>query len=339
MNKKVIPIVVRLKQNNNEIVQGIAQNDAGVIFDITVMDGLVPFDFSGYSIVALKIKKPDETFTYDSTSGSYVDIVDPTKGRLKINIPTSCTAQNGMHYCRVSFSSDESTLFEAMMFNYFVGEDPNAEDSEVIGTNEFPVLSNLIAQVSGMVNAETIRTNNEANREDAEAERQAGYEVMMQNLSTALAETQTALANANAMLEQVYQAIAQGGSIDVSDISALATKSYVEDKVTHLDFGDGTDKKGKLQIYWGEEDTLANLDIGELAYAFDTKRLYIGGENNAYPDWINEPCFIASTTAPVDSEEHPRNTDKLWIDTSGTAPVIKYYNGTNWVNCNTAVFA
>ena len=43
MNKKVIPIVVRLKQNNNEIIQGIAQNDAGVIFDITVMDGLVPF--------------------------------------------------------------------------------------------------------------------------------------------------------------------------------------------------------------------------------------------------------------------------------------------------------
>lgn len=334
MNKKVIPIVVRLKQNNNEIVQGIAQNDAGVIFDITVMDGLVPFDFSGYSIVALKIKKPDETFTYDSTSGSYVDIVDSTKGRLKINIPTSCTAQNGMHYCRVSFSSDESTLFEAMMFNYFVGEDPNAEDSEVIGTNEFPVLSNLIAQVSGMVNAETIRTNNEANREDAEAERQAGYEVMMQNLSTALAETQTALANANAMLEQVYQAIAQGGSIDVSDISALATKSYVQSELGDIDCGTPSARGNTiLHIYRGYEADIQGVQphIGELMYCTDTNKLLIG-MGGGRKVLVNEPCYAVSSDAPTD-------TDKLWIDTSGTAPVIKYYDGTNWVNCNTAVFA
>ena len=334
MNKKVIPIVVRLKQNNNEIIQGIAQNDAGVIFDITVMDGLVPFDFSGYSLVTLKIKKPDETFTYDSTGGTYVDIVDAEKGRLKLNIPTSCTAQNGMHFCRVSFSSDESTLFEAMMFNYFVGEDPNASDDEVIGTNEYPVLSNLIAQVSGMQSAETIRVNNEANREDAEAQRQAEYQTMMETLSTALAETQTALANANAMLSQVYEAIAEGGSIDVDTISNLATKSYVNNKVSNINCNTFNSQNQRVQ--WVRSRNVAYADAldlraGELGYAYVNNELYIGDINDN-KILINAPCFIASASEPDD-------TTKLWIDTSRSVPVIKYHDGTAWVPCNRAVFA
>lgn len=332
MNKKVIPIVVRLKQNNNEIIQGIAQNDAGVIFDITVMDGLVPFDFSGYSLVTLKIKKPDETFTYDSTGGTYVDIVDAEKGRLKINIPLSCTAQNGMHFCRVSFSSNESTLFEAMMFNYFVGEDPNADNEDVIGTNEFPVLNNLIAQVSNALSAESIRVNNEANREDAEAQRQAEYQVMMETLSTALTETQTALENANAMLNQVYEAIAEGGSIDVSTISNLATKSYVADNIRSMDF---SSPYRHLQIKGSStEASLMEQELytRELGYAVDTNHLFIGAFSGTTKRLINEPCFVASATAPT-------NTEKLWIDTSGTAPEIRYYDGTDWVSCNTAVYA
>lgn len=334
MNKKVIPIVVRLKQNNNEIIQGIAQNDAGVIFDITVMDGLVPFDFSGYSVVTLKIKKPDETFTYDSTGGTYVDIVDAEKGRLKLNIPTSCTAQNGMHFCRVSFSSDESTLFEAMMFNYFVGEDPNADDDDVIGTDEFPILTNLIAQVSGMQSAETIRVNNESNREDAEAQREADYQAMMETLSTALTETQTALENANAMLNQVYEAIAQGGSIDVSTISNLATKSYVNNKVSNINCNTFDSQNQRLQYVQSRNVAYASaldLRVGELGYASVNNELYIGGSNNS-KILINAPCFIASASEPDD-------TNKLWIDTSLSVPVIKYHNGTSWVSCNTAVYA
>ena len=327
MNKKVIPIVVRLKQNNNEIIQGIAQNDAGVIFDITVMDGLVPFNFSGYSIVTLKIKKPDDTFTYDSTGGTYVDIVDAEKGRLKLNIPTSCTAQNGMHYCRVSFSSDENTLFEAMMFNYFVGEDPNASDDEVIGTNEFPLLSNLIAQVSGMQSAETIRVNNESNREEAEAQRQAEYEELKEQHTTFVRQAMNALSIATNMLGKVYEAIAQGGSVDISTISALATKSYVDDAVKNLDFNtSGT----SLAIKRATEATMPSLTDGELGYATDMNELFIG--NSGSNMLINTPCFIASASAPTD-------TTKLWIDTSRSVSVIKYYDGTSWVPCNRAVFA
>ena len=335
MNKKVIPIVVRLKQNNNEIVQGINQNDAGVIFDITVMDGLKVFDFSGYTIVTLKITKPDGTITVDSTGGSYVDIVDAENGRLKINIPTSCTAQNGMHYCRVGFASDDSTLFDAMMFNYFVGEDPNRESEDVIGTPEYPILQNLIAQVSGMQSAENMRVASEAERAEAEEQRQAEFESTMEQLQTALRQALKALSVANNMLNNVYEALAQGGSVDISQITELATKSYVSDALTRLDFGDTeSPKTNTLVIYHGNDIGDISIEEGELYYDPQYNRLWAGAPRNT-KNLVNEPCFIASATEPL-----PTKRDKLWIDTSGT-PQIKYYDSSTnqWVSCNTAVYA
>lgn len=331
MNKKLIPIVVQLKQNNNFIVTGINQNDAGVLFDIKIMDGLESFDFSGASIVTLKIKKPDETFTYDSTESSYVDIVDSTKGRLKVNIPTSCTAQNGMHFCTVGFAYDEETVFETMSFNYYVGENPNAENDDVIGTNEFPVLTNLVAQISGVLSAEQVRTSNEEDRVDAEAERQASYTEIVTVVNNKLTEIQNAYSNLQSMLQELNEAIAEGGSVDISQITALATKTWVEDYASDLNYGDtSTGKSGRLTIYHGADADIGTLNEGEFGYATDTNRLYIGGSNGKA--LINEPCFVATASAPMD-------TTKLWIDISGSAPVIKYYDGTAWVSCNTAVFA
>lgn len=333
MNKKVIPLIVQLKQNNNYIVQGINQNDAGVILDIKIMDGLEDFDYSGYAVVILKIMKPDGTYTYDSNTGAYVDIVDPTTGRLKVNIPTSCTAMNGMHFCTIGFGYDEDTIFDSMSFNYFVGDNPNASDDDVIGTNEFPILTNLVAEISGAITEEEGRKFAEAERVNAEEERQASYANMMSTLQTRLNQVETALTDANNMLNSVYQAIAQGGSIDIDTINGLATKGYVQEYVKNLDFGDVTDpvKDKTLIIYHGEDSRIGELELGELAYAFDTNKLYVGTETVGVKEWVNEPCYTVSETTPDD-------TTKLWIDTSGSSPVIKYHNGTNWVSCNTAVY-
>lgn len=336
MNKKVIPFEVQLKQNNNHIVQGINQNDAGVIFDIKIMDGLVPFDFTGYSVVTLKITKPDKTITYDSTGGSYVDIVDAEHGRLKINIPTSCTAQNGMHYCRVGFSSDENTLFDAMMFNYFVGEDPNAENEDIIGTNEFPVLNNLIAQVSGVISEEAMRVSNEMEREEAEADRQNNYSTLIALFTEAVGFLEDRISDLQSMLDEFNRAVAQGASVDISQISALATKSYLNTAVRNslypVDFGD-PNKDNLLMINRGTQAKLNAYTIsnGELFYTTDTNKLYVGyqGTKNV----INGASYVAGTTAPSD-------TTLLWIDTTtSTRPVLKYYNGSAWTAINTAVFA
>lgn len=329
MNKKVIPFEVQLKQNNNHIEQGINQNDAGVIFDIKIMDGLKAFDFSGYSIVTLKITKPDKTMTIDSTGGSFVDIVDAENGRLKINIPTSCTAQNGMHYCRVGFASDDSTLFDAMMFNYFVGEDPNADNEEILGTNEYPILGNLIAEVANALTAERQRLTSEEERIRAEKEREASSATLIALFVEAVGFLEEIIENLQGMLTEVNQALADGGSVDISQISALATKTYVNNYTKNLDFlGDNHDSH--LQIYRATANNIPTLSEGELAYATNTNDLYIGGINGNV--LLTQPCYTVGTTAPTD-------TTMLWIDTSGVAPAIKYYNGSSWVACNSAVFA
>lgn len=329
MNKKVIPFEVQLKQNNNHIEQGINQNDAGVIFDIKIMDGLKAFDFSGYSIVTLKITKPDKTMTIDSTGGSFVDIVDAENGRLKINIPTSCTAQNGMHYCRVGFASDDSTLFDAMMFNYFVGEDPNADNEEILGTNEYPILGNLIAQVADALTAERQRLTSEEERIRAEKEREASSATLIALFVEAVGFLEEIIGNLQGMLTEVNQALADGGSVDISQISALATKTYVNNYTKNLDFL-GQNHDSRLQIYRATANNIPTLSEGELAYATNTNDLYIGGENGNV--LLTQPCYAVGNTAPTD-------TTRLWIDTSGVAPAIKYYNGSTWVACNSAVFA
>ena len=336
MNKKLIPMVVRLKQNNNDIIQGINQNDAGVVFDITVMDGLVPFNFSGYGVVTLKIKKPDETFTYDSNTGVYVDIVDSEHGRLKINIPTSCTAQNGMHYCRVGFSAGNSTLFETMTFNYFVGQNPNADSEDVIGTNEFPILNNLIAQVSDVITAEAMRASNEAEREEAENDRQENYSTLIALFTECLGFLEAKITDLESMLTEFNEAVAQGASVDISTISALATKSYLDTVVRNslypVDFGN-PNKDNLLMINRGTQTELNAYTIsdGEPFFVTDTGKLYMGYHGSKV--LINGSPYVAGTTAPTD-------TTLLWIDTTtSTRPVLKYYNGSAWTAINTAVFA
>lgn len=336
MNKKLIPIVVQLKQNNNHIAKGIEQNDMGVLFDITIMDGLKPFDFSGYSIVTLKIVKPDGTFRYDSGDSDNVDIIDPTKGRLKINIPTTCTAQNGMHFCTIGFGLDEDTFFQTMSFNYFVGEDPNASNESVESTDEYPILANLVATLSEAVTNEENRKQAEGEREDAEEQRAEDTAALLLTVNEALANLEDAMANAESLLTDINEALAHGGSVDVSQLSALASKTWVSDHigiaVRNLDFRSSVDEMFhtvKLRI---RKETNPNVlaSLSECELCLCNGHLYMGTGNNNYVD-VNSPCFIVGTTAPTD-------TTRLWIDTSGSSAVIKYYDGDSWESCNTAVF-
>lgn len=311
MNKKNIPIVVQLKQNNNYIVQGIVQYDAGVLFDIKIMDGLEAFNYAGASVVTLRITKPDETITYDSNGSDNVDTVDPVNGRLKLNIPTSCTEQTGMHFCTIGFSNENNTLFATTSFNYYVGANPLADDDDdIIGTNEYPILSNLIAQVANIQSSEIVRQNNEEARKAAEAGRGLSFQEMMDQLDI----IQQRLNDTQSMLNQLNAALAQGGSIDISQINALATKSYVD---------------GKTEDIVIDKATYANLDLveGELGYGTDTKRLYIGLNGSLVP--LNEPCFVVSSAVPSD-------TTKLWINTNNRT--LEYYNGSDWVSVR-AVYA
>ena len=287
MNKKVLSAVIQLKQNNRKILRGVVQNDTGVILDIRVMDGLVPFDFSGYGIVTIKVVKPDETIYINSNGSDLVDTINARSGRFKIGIPASLTAQPGMHFVTIGFGESSNTYFQTVAFNYFVGEDATISDSTIEGSDEFPILTNLIAQFSDMA-----QTLDEWEQKELERQHNEDYRVQRwDDWESDFWELKQEAQQAKAMYNYVLQAIQDAGvtlpiSVDTSDLvlqddlDDYATKAYVTTAIGNL----------------------------------------------------NLPQVVAQPTAPTD-------TTKIWIDTSGGTPVIKFYANNTWKSANVAIFA
>lgn len=287
MNKKVLSATIQLKQNNRKILRGVVQNDTGVILDIRVMDGLVPFDFSGYGIVTIKVTKPDETVYVNSNGSSLVDTINARSGRFKVGIPASLTAQKGMHFVTVGFGDDAGAYFQTVEFNYFVGEDATVRDESLDGSDEFPILTNLIIQCSSYAAQIAEWEQAEEDRQDNETAREAAFNTLMASVQGALHQAE----QAQEMYEFILQAISESGvtlpiEVDTSDV---VLQDDLEDYATK---------------------TYVNTAIGNLGL----------------------PQVVAQSEAPTD-------TSKIWIDTSGTNAVIKYYANSTWKSANVAVFA
>jgi hypothetical protein len=242
MNKKVLSAVIQLKQNNNKILRGVVQNDTGVILDIRVMDGLVPFDFSGYGIVTIKVIKPDETIYINSNGSDLVDTINARSGRFKIGIPASLTAQPGMHFVTIGFGESSNTYFQTVAFNYFVGEDATISDSTIEGSDEFPILTNLIAQFSHMAEELQRFEDEEHDRQTNEAQRELEFLALKQQIEDLKQEAQ----QTKAMFNYVLQAIQDAGvtlpiPVDTSDLvlqddlDDYATMTYVDHSIQDLD--------------------------------------------------------------------------------------------------------
>lgn len=242
MNKKVLSAVIQLKQNNNKILRGVVQNDTGVILDIRVMDGLVPFDFSGYGIVTIKVVKPDETIYINSNGSDLVDTLNAKTGRFKVGIPATLTAQPGMHFVTIGFGESSNTYFQTVSFNYFVGEDATISDSTIEGSDEFPILTNLIAQFSHMAEELQRFEDEEHDRQTNEAQRELEFLALKQQIEDLKQEAQ----QTKAMFNYVLQAIQDAGvtlpiSVDTSDLvlqddlDDYATIDYVNDTIDDLD--------------------------------------------------------------------------------------------------------
>lgn len=242
MNKKVLSAVIQLKQNNNKILRGIVQNDTGVILDIRVMDGLVPFDFSGYGIVTIKVVKPDETVYINSNGSDLVDTLNARTGRFKVGIPATLTAQPGMHFVTIGFGESSNTYFQTVSFNYFVGEDATISDSTIEGSDEFPILTNLIAQFSHMAEELQRFEDEEHDRQTNEAQRELEFLALKQQIEDLKQEAQ----QTKAMFNYVLQAIQDAGvtlpiPVDTSDLvlqddlDDYATITYVDHSIQDLD--------------------------------------------------------------------------------------------------------
>lgn len=323
MNKKYFNVPVYLRDNNARIVEGVVQGDTADLFNIKLYDGTEAFDFTGYTMVILSIIRPDGT-EYIDTSGEYLDILDPAEGRMALTLPASLTAQNGMYLCTVSVYANGVQLTTGR-FNYYV-QLTTSDGSGMTGTNEYPIMQRLLAQLSLIADAEQMRMESEELRVTAENARVSDTSGIIAQATLLAAQAE---GYARAAKDWYDLLITYAGDVTGADLSGIATKQELTEGLSNIDAGtfDGSEYKC-IQILRGAMENLPTLNDGELGFVKASKQLYIGSDGTN--ELLNASCFIAQATAPED-------TGKLWIDT-GNGNAIKFYDGEKWASTSTATF-
>lgn len=352
MNYKEFNAALPIDTNNVVIIDGIIQYDTANIVNLRLMEGIEPFDFTGYTEVFIEIQKPDGTHIQSCITDSpevnkdnnpyTIQVVNPKEGRVSFVLHGQATILTGTHFGQVMITSGGKILTTARI-NYYVGDtlQSDSDSSEITSSGEYSSLRTLIARNSAMATAERDRIDAETLRKLAEIAR----ENRMDELEGYIRDY---LNNAVGYVEQTedymevakrFAELAQNPSKDIMEglITELnlASKIYVDDSVAtntkDFDAGSYTDNVGTkklLKVLRGKDADIPALEVGELGFSIDASTAYIGGNNGNLP--LNG-VYVAQSTAPA-------RKDILWIDTSAGG-TIKYWDGDSWEPTATAVFA
>lgn len=342
MNYKEFNVAIPIKANNVLIVDGIVQFDAANIVNVRLMDGTEPFDFTGFTEVYIEILKPDGTHVQacvtdnpevnDANNPYMIQIVDPKEGRLSFALHGQATVLTGSHFAQITILGGGKPLSSTRL-NYYVGGTLRDPDADLTSHEDYAFLLTLINQNSaiadaerGRVDSETLRKQNDLSRE----ERTLKMERDVQNLIDTADEIE-------AIVEQArqYAELAQNPSKEIMQSLIgelnLVEKLYVDNLVRNFDAGSFTDDeetKRLLKVRTGYAGNVPELAVGELGFATDKKRLYVGSDAGNIP--INDGYHIGD--AP------PEETHLLWIDPAAGG-TIKYYDGKEWRPTATAAFS
>lgn len=326
MNKKEFNVSVSTRDNSAKVVNGVIQYDTGNLFNISILEGTKPFDFTGYSSVVIEILKPDGTVFVDGDGGS-LDVLDTESGLVSFNLQPQCVLLTGMHFITLSIYSNGVRVTTARL-NYYVAESMDeGQGDDIVSTSEYPILQLLLAQNSNIIEAEQLRQIAEQLRQEAEVGR-------VNETSGILVQAQKAIEQAQSYVGTVKNwydlFMSAAGDIGEVDLSTVVTQTNLTDALRDIDCGEfaGTANK-TLHIQRGNAENLPILTDGELGYVKDIKALHIGTpDGNVH---LNKPCFVAQATAPEDKTI-------MWIDTSN-GNVMKFWDGTVWSSTSTATFA
>ena len=142
-------------------------------------------------------------------------------------------------------------------------------------------------------------------------------------VSASFETNQVVFANFNKIEKKVYFSAGKGGgSIDASDIKVA---SFVTTDTEYPESDVQTSIKDLYTNFEGHSSTLNTLNDSVAALNSDvhTLRQDVDAVQNTLSN-LNVSAYTISNSAPT-------NTKQLWIDTSSTPNVMKYYNGTEWV--------
>lgn len=325
MNRKEFNVSVSTKENAAKVINGVIQYDTGNLFNISILDGTKPFDFSSYSNVVIEVLKPDGTVFVDGDGGS-LDVLDPEEGLVAFTLQPQCVLLRGMHFVAISIYSNGVKVTTARL-NYFVAESmDDGQDHDVTSLSDYPILQLLLAQNSNIIEAEQLRVIAEQLRQTAEADRESDTNGVLKQAMDAINTAQSYAEKVKDWYDLFMSAASEIGGVD---LTTVVTKTELREALKDLDCGEFTaTETRKLQILRGEAEKLPNLADGQLAYTRNG-RLHIGslGENIE----LNKPCFAVQATEPAD-------TTVLWIDTNN-GNAIKFWDGIRWVSTSTATFA
>lgn len=133
---------------------------------------------------------------------------------------------------------------------------------------------------------------------------------------------QVVFANFNKIEKKVYFSAGKGGSTNASDIKVA---SFV---TTDTEYPESDVQTSIKDLYTNFEDHSSTLNtLNESVSTIDSDVRTLRQDVNTVQNTLNNLNVSVYTI----SNSAPTNTKQLWIDTSSTPNVMKYYNGTEWV--------
>jgi len=149
-----------------EVVQGDHETN---VLNITLMDGLGPYDITGTDIEIAFAKTDGTTVLQDIENG--ISVVDAESGKIECILKTNTIAAYGRVAAEVRvIEPDTDKLLTSARFDFFVRRAIFGDDT-IKSTNEWPLYEQLINAAENEAernDAEIVRAENEAERNDAE---------------------------------------------------------------------------------------------------------------------------------------------------------------------------
>lgn len=178
---KVFDVALELKQTSTNPTFTVIEGDTGNQLHVTVTDGGSALDLTGCRVIAVFSKSNGISMQDSGVEDGGIEIGGTYNNEVTISLFPSSIAPGNVE-CELQIYSGESmeVLVTTARFNFEANRAMMNEDV-LQGTNEYPLLVQLIQTVNGYVDAEAVRVLGEQARERNEAIRNDNEEIRNHN--------------------------------------------------------------------------------------------------------------------------------------------------------------
>ena len=215
---------------SRNVLRGIVQYDTLNEVNIRLSDGSKAFNYDGYTNIVLKVLKADGTAYVNSKTDKDTKIVatSPVDGIVTVTLAGQATTAAGICQSVIEIY-DGSEVLTTARFNYEVFEGLNLDDA-VESSTEYPILNNLIADVSALEAAIEAAEAARVKAEAARADEASGYVALAEQLA---ARAEQLAAQARESATDAYAAAAEAQAIADGDYATNAgSQAYANAQIS-----------------------------------------------------------------------------------------------------------